>query len=79
MEFRYEQVSIYVEVKFPVHTVGRRWWRGGAGDDALLEVVLRRRPEINNQLHLDYLNNYVMSWTTVSWTDKSIILNAKPI
>jgi hypothetical protein len=73
VEFRYEQVSIYVEVKFPLNTVGS----GGGG--SLLDVVLRRRHEFNYQLHLDYLNNYVMSWATVSWTDKFIISDAKPI
>jgi len=49
------------------------------GEGALLDVVVRRRPEFNNQLHLDCLNNYVMSWATVPWTDKSVIRDAKPI
>ena len=73
MEFRCEQVSICVEVKFPLNTVG-----SGGGEGSLLDVVLRRRHEFNYQLHLDYLNNYVTSWATVSWTDKFIISDAKP-
>ena len=62
MEFRYEQVSIYVVVNFPVHAVGsggggtggRGYGGWGAGEYALLNVVLRRCPEFNNQLHSDY-------------------------